>query len=64
MPRTPQKAQKAQKGLAPYQASFCALERRCPELVEAERWQQAVEDGRRFLASWGEQAQCARLDGA
>jgi hypothetical protein len=32
------------------------LERRCPDFVEAERWQQAVDDGRRFLASWGEQA--------
>ena len=30
--------------------------RRCPDLVEPERWQQAVEDGRQFLASWSEQA--------
>jgi hypothetical protein len=32
------------------------LERRCPEYVEPGRWHQAVEDGRRFLAHWGEQA--------
>jgi hypothetical protein len=32
------------------------LETRCPDHVEPVRWQQAVEDGRRFLAQWGEQA--------
>jgi hypothetical protein len=32
------------------------LERRCPEYVELGRWHQAVEDGRRFLTRWGEQA--------
>jgi hypothetical protein len=53
---TAQKAQKAQKGPAPYEPSFCALERRCPDFVEAERWQQAVEDGWRFLGLWDEQA--------
>jgi hypothetical protein len=36
---------------------FAALERRCPDHVETGRWQQAVEDGRRFLAQWGEQAE-------
>jgi hypothetical protein len=35
---------------------FTALERRCPDHVEPDRWQRAVEDGRRFLAQWGEQA--------
>jgi len=35
---------------------FAALERRCPDHVEVGRWQRAVEDGRRFLAQWGEQA--------
>ena len=29
---------------------------RSPEHVPADRWQQAVQDGRRFLAKWGEQA--------
>src|SRR5262249_26441861 len=28
-----------------------------PALVEVARWQHAVEDGRRFLATWGEQAE-------
>jgi hypothetical protein len=32
------------------------LERRCPEYVETSYWQQTVEDGRRFLAQWGDQA--------
>jgi hypothetical protein len=35
---------------------FDTLERRCPDLIEPDRWRQAVEDGRRFLAAWGEQA--------
>jgi hypothetical protein len=33
-----------------------ALEVECPAYVEAKRWRQAVEDGRRFLAEWGEKA--------
>jgi len=33
-----------------------ALAARSPEHVPANRWQQAVQDGRRFLAKWGEQA--------
>src|SRR5262249_19535813 len=36
--------------------SFEALEVRCPEQVERRSWQQAIDDGRRFLACWGEQA--------
>jgi hypothetical protein len=36
---------------------LAALESRCPEHVSADHWQQAVEDGRRFLAQWGEQAE-------
>src|SRR5262249_554230 len=28
----------------------------CPDHVEPDRWQQAVEDGRTFLGRWGEQA--------
>src|SRR5262245_61980951 len=34
-----------------------ALESRCPDHVPADHWQQAVHDGRRFLAQWGEQAE-------
>ena len=36
---------------------LAALESRCPDLVPVDRWQAAVEDGRRFLARWGEQAE-------
>jgi hypothetical protein len=40
---------------------FCrivaALESRCPDLVPADRWQLAVDDGRRLLARWGDQAE-------
>ena len=40
---------------------FCrtisALESRCPDHIPVDRWQQCVEDGRRFLATWGSQAQ-------
>jgi hypothetical protein len=35
---------------------FATLERRCPDYVGLDRWQRAVEDGRRFLAQWGSQA--------
>jgi hypothetical protein len=45
------------KSPSPYQSEFDALERRCPDFIDAERWRQAVEDGRQFLASWGDQAQ-------
>jgi hypothetical protein len=37
--------------------SLAAIESRCPDHVAADHWQQAVEDGRRFLAQWGEQAE-------
>jgi hypothetical protein len=46
-----------QSALGPLAVALAALERRCPELVPTERWQQAVEDGRRFLAQWGQQAE-------
>lgn len=36
---------------------LATLESRCPDHVPADHWQQAVEDGRRFLAQWGEQAE-------
>jgi hypothetical protein len=35
---------------------YAALERQCPKHVDLVRWQQAVEDGRRFLAEWGKSA--------
>ena len=37
--------------------TLAALEARCPDLVPIDRWQLAVQDGRRFLARWGEQAE-------
>jgi hypothetical protein len=37
-------------------AAFGALERECPAYVLDDRWRQAVEDGRQFLAAWGAQA--------
>src|SRR5262249_32006370 len=40
-----------------YGRVFRALEARRPDLIPADRWQAAVEDGCRFLARWGEQAE-------
>jgi hypothetical protein len=40
-----------------YGRAMAALEACCPELVPVDRWRLAVEDGRRFLARWGEQAE-------
>jgi hypothetical protein len=42
---------------AGYGRTMTALESRCPYLVPVDRWQLAVEDGRRFLARWGAQAE-------
>jgi hypothetical protein len=42
---------------ARYSRAMTALEARCPDLVPVDRWQFAVDDGRRFLARWGEQAE-------
>jgi hypothetical protein len=33
------------------------LDSRCPDHVEHHRWRQAVDDGGRFLATWGTQAE-------
>src|SRR5262249_56028856 len=71
-PRTnaeaPQKSQNAQNSHAqgpaskrgseqnPYPSTIATLEARCPDLVPVDRWQQAVADGRTFLARWGDQA--------
>jgi len=38
------------------------LEQRCPGHVPIGRWQQAVEDGRRFMARWGKQAEALGWD--
>jgi len=41
----------------PYVAVVAALEARCPDHIEVADWQRAVEDGRGFLATWGERAE-------
>jgi hypothetical protein len=33
------------------------LEHRCPAHIDVTDWQQAIEDGRRFITQWGEQAE-------
>lgn len=38
-------------------ATLEAIEQCCPDHIEADRWHQAVQDGRRFLAVWGDQAE-------
>jgi hypothetical protein len=43
--------------LSRFSRTFSALEARCPDHVPLDRWQECVEDGRRFLAKWGEQAE-------
>jgi hypothetical protein len=42
--------------LGPHGHLLAALQSKCPELVEPDRWQQAVKDADNFLATWGEQA--------
>ena len=39
-----------------YSEALNKLEGCCPDYVEPERWQQCIEDGRVFLATWGERA--------
>ena len=41
----------------PYHHVLAVLETRCPEIVPVGRWRLAVEDGRAFLARWGESAE-------
>ena len=39
-----------------YYHAFAALRSKCPELVESDRWRQAIEDTTTFLATWGAEA--------
>jgi hypothetical protein len=39
-----------------YQDVLAVLESRCPDYVDADRWHQAIADGKRFLAVWGDRA--------
>jgi hypothetical protein len=43
-----------------YSRTIAALESRCPDLVPVDRWRLAIDDGRRLLALWGDQAQTLR----
>jgi hypothetical protein len=45
-----------------YRKTFAFLQLRPPALVPVERWRQCVEDGKRFLAKWGEQAEALGWD--
>jgi hypothetical protein len=54
---SPRAGQTVEPSSAPFAKILAALERRCPDYVEANRWHQAVEDGRRFLARWGDKAE-------
>jgi hypothetical protein len=40
-----------------YRRTFAHLQLKPPTLIPTKRWQQCVEDGRRFLAAWGSQAE-------
>ena len=42
---------------SPYARVFAALEACCPDLIEPSDWQRCVEDARRFLTQWAEQAE-------
>jgi hypothetical protein len=42
--------------LKPYADDLAALEARCPDYIDPNRWQQCVNDARHFLATWGEMA--------
>jgi hypothetical protein len=42
---------------SPLALAFSAIERKCPDRVDAEDWRHAVDDGRRFLDQWGAQAE-------
>jgi hypothetical protein len=46
----------AVKGLR-FRRTFAALQMKPPALVPVERWRQCVQDGGKFLAVWGEQAE-------
>ena len=40
----------------PFADALDHLDRRCPDHIEAKRWQQCVVDASRFIASWGDKA--------
>src|SRR6516164_8704162 len=40
-----------------YASALAALRAECPDYVDAADWQQAIEDGQRFVTQWGKQAE-------
>ena len=44
-------------GPASPQEALAALRAECPAYVDAADWQQAIEDGHRFVTQWGKQAE-------
>jgi hypothetical protein len=50
------KGKEEEVAVSPLAAALAALEYRRPDHIGAADWQHAVEDGRRFLIQWGEQA--------
>jgi hypothetical protein len=47
-----------------YRRTFAHLQLRPPAYIPEDRWRQAVVDGKRFLAKWGEQAQALNWSSA
>ena len=47
-----------------YRRVFGILQTKCPALVPIERWRQAVRDGAKFFAVWGEKAQALNWSSA
>ena len=41
---------------------FAALEGKCPDYVDLERWRQCLDDALEFLATWGRQAEFPWVD--
>ena len=54
---TPAKVAKDRSHSDSLPAAFGALERECPAYIDVADWQQAIEDGHKFLARWGQQAE-------
>src|SRR5215472_10610899 len=45
-----------------FKRTFAHLQLKPPAMVDVARWRQCVEDGKRFLAAWGEQAEALGWD--
>jgi hypothetical protein len=47
-----------------YRRTYAHLQLKPPDLVDVDRWRRCIEDARRFLARWGEQAQALNWSSA